>query len=170
MRYLREATLDSPKMKRFPARSLATGTACGPAALRMAAALLCSAVWASDEAVRPGTYEITAQTVMPHLEESLRYATTRERRCLRSHDLPSVFPILRHESLEGCKLGNESWHGDTIRYLLVCRSPQVATGTARLDAGPGRVTGLLEIKMGGKNMTFSQRIEGVRRGECELAQ
>ncbi len=137
--------------------------------LRIAALLLCSAVWASDEAVEPGTYEITAQIVMPNLEENLRYATTRERRCLRSHELSSVFPVLHHQSLKGCELGNESRHGDTIRYLLVCQSPQVATGAARLQAGPGRITGILEIKMGGKNMTFSQRIEAARQGECELA-
>jgi hypothetical protein len=165
MRYLRETTLGGPKMKRFTAHSLTAATA-----LRMAVALLSSTVWASDETVRPGTYDITAQTVMPHLEENLRYATTRERRCLRSQDLPSVFPILRHQSFEGCELGDASRHGDTIRYLLVCKNPQVATGTARLDAGPGRITGLLEIKMGGKNMTFSQRVEAARQGECGVAQ
>jgi hypothetical protein len=146
-------------------------TRCRPRiALGMVASLLCSAVWASDQGFRPGAYDITAQTVMPHLEESLRYATTRERRCLIGHDLPSVFPILRHQSLEGCKLGDAGRQGDTIRYLLVCRNPQVATGTARLDTGPGRITGVLEIKMGGKNMTFSQRVEAARQGECGLAQ
>ena len=125
--------------------------------------------WASDEAVQPGTYEITAQTVMPHLEENLRYATTRERRCLRSHELPGVFPVLHHPSLQGCKLGNGSRLDDTIRYLLACESPQVATGIARLNMGPGRIAGVLEITMGGKNMTFSQRIDATRQGECERA-
>ena len=133
----------------------------------MAASWLCTAAWALDEAVRPGTYEITVQTVMPHLEENLRYATTRERRCLRARELSSVFPILHHPSLEGCNLDSERRRGDTIRYRLVCASPQVATGTARLGAGPGRIAGVLEIKMGGKNMTFAQRIEAVRQGECE---
>jgi len=128
--------------------------------------LLCTVAWASGEAVEPGTYEIVARTVMPHLEENLRYATTRERRCLRSDELPMIFPILQHPSLEGCNLGSERRRGDTTRYRLVCASPQVATGTARLDAGPRRVVGVLEIKMGGKNMTFAQRIEAVRQGEC----
>ncbi len=132
-----------------------------------ASVLLGISAWASDQVVRSGTYEITVETVMPNLEENLRYATTRERRCLHSDELSSVFPILHHPSLEGCKLGDESWRGDTIRYLLVCASPQVATGVARLDTGPGRVAGILEIKMGGKNMTFAQRIEAVRQGECE---
>jgi len=128
--------------------------------------LLCAASWASGEALAPGTYEITAQVVMPHLEENLRYATTRERRCLRGDELASVFPILRHHSLEGCKLGAETRSGGTIRYVLACASPQVATGAARLDAASGRITGTLEIKMGGKNMTFSQRIEALRQGDC----
>jgi len=134
--------------------------------LAAAASLLCAATWASGEAVAPGTYEITAQVVMPHLEENLRYATTRERRCLRDDEFASVFPILRHHSLEGCKLGAETRSGGTIRYVLACASPQVATGAARLDAAAGRITGTLEIKMGGKNMTFSQRIEALRQGDC----
>jgi len=136
---------------------------------RFGTALLCTVAWAAGQAAEPGAYDITASTAMPHLEESLRYATTRERRCLQAHELASVFPILQHPSLEGCKLADESRRGDTIQYLLVCASPQAATGAARLDAGPGRVTGILEIKMGGKNMTFAQRVEAVRRGECEPA-
>jgi hypothetical protein len=129
--------------------------------------LLCTVASASAQAVEPGRYEIVARTVMPHLEESLRYATTLEQRCLRTPQLASVFPILHHPSLEGCKLGDERRHGDTILYRLLCTSPQVATGNARLDAGPGRITGILEIKMGGKNMTFAQRIELVRLGQCQ---
>ena len=135
----------------------------------MAASWLCTAAWALDEAVQPGTYEITVQIVMPHLEENLRYATTRERRCLRSYELPPVFPVLDHPSLHGCKLGDERRSGDTIRYLLGCESPQVATGSARVDLAAGRIAGVLEITMGGKNMTFSQRIEAARQGECERA-
>ena len=131
-----------------------------------AASLLCAAAWASGEAVAPGTYDITAQTVMPNLEENLRYATSRERRCLSGRDLASVFPLLRHYSLEGCKLVDESRRGGTIRYVLACASPQVATGAAHLDAAPGRFTGSLEVKMGGKNMTFSERIDAVRHGDC----
>ena len=104
---------------------------------------------------------------MPHLEESLRYAVTHERRCLRADELASAFPILRHPSLAGCALGNARRHGHTIRYRLACASPEVATGNARLDEGPGRIAGILKVKMGGKSMTFSQRMEAVRQGECE---
>jgi hypothetical protein len=134
--------------------------------LRATAALL-SLASSSAAALEPGSYEITAQTVMPHLEEALRYATTRERRCLNEDDLASVFPILSHDSLAGCRLGDAHRNGTTLLYSLACASPQTATGVARLDATPDRIAGSLEIKMGGKNMTFSQRIDAVRRGDCE---
>jgi hypothetical protein len=125
--------------------------------------LLGALAWSSAGAVEPGRYEIVARTEMPHLEESLRYATTRERRCLKSDEpAAAMFPILQHPSLEGCTLA-----GERPRYRLVCATPQVATGSARLDEGPGRIAGVLEIKMGGKNMTFAQRVEAVRQGECE---
>ena len=107
---------------------------------------------------------------MPNLEENLRYATTRERRCLRLDDAASLFPILRHPSLEGCHLDDERRRGTSVRYRLVCASAQVASGTARLDAAGERIAGILEVKMGGKNMTFSQRIEAVRQRDCGPAQ
>jgi hypothetical protein len=99
---------------------------------------------------------------MPHLEENLRYATTREQRCVNLDDLDSLFPILRHPSLEGCHLDD--------RYRLVCANPQVASGVARLETAGERIAGTLEVKMGGKNMTFSQRVAAVRQRDCEPAQ
>lgn len=96
---------------------------------------------------------------MPNLEENLRYATTRERRCLSLDDFDSLFPILRHPSLEGCRLDE--------RHRLVCANPQVASGAAWLETAGERIAGALEVKMGGKNMTFSQRIEGVRQRDCD---
>src|SRR2546429_3745759 len=83
-------------------------------ALGVAASVFCAVAWASGESVEPGTYEIIARTAMPHLEENLRYATTRERRCLRGHELSSVFPILHHRSEE---------HTSELqsRLHLVCR-------------------------------------------------
>ena len=151
------------------------GTAGSFAARRIAASLLFSVACANGYAGEPGLedrvcYEITARTVMPHLEENLRYATTREQRCLQLDELAALFPILRHPSLEGCHLGDELRRGSDVRYRLVCASPQVASGTARLDVAGERIAGILEIKMGGKNMTFSQRIEAVRQRDCEPPQ
>ena len=120
-------------------------------------------------AAEPGAYDVTVETVMPHLEESLRYATIRERRCVAADGFASLFPALHYASLEGCTLTEHSRSGNTLRYGLVCPSVKAATGVAWLKDAAGRVTGALEIKMGGKNMTFTQRVEAIRRGECEPA-
>jgi hypothetical protein len=125
-----------------------------------------TATWAAEETIRPGVYDIAGQVTMPHLEESLRYATTRERRCLPGDEPSGVFSVLRYESLAGCKLRDRDQQGDTTYYFLRCENPNAATGLARLETRADRIFGVLEIKMGGKNMTFSQRIEGTRQGEC----
>jgi hypothetical protein len=111
-------------------------------------------------------YEVTTETGMPHLEENLRYTTTHERRCLAPGSLPGTFPILSHPALSGCSLAEESHQADTLSYQLLCTGGHGNTGTAvwRFDAH--LIEGTLDIKLGGKNMTFYQRITAVRIGAC----
>ncbi|MBA2408504.1 MAG: hypothetical protein H0V62_01555 [Gammaproteobacteria bacterium] len=133
--------------------------------LTLTIALLGATTWTSSQAITPGLYDIGTETLMPHLEDNLRYANSRERQCLRG-DLPAAFfPTLRHRSFDGCELGACNGR-DPVYYPLVCRSSQAPTGAARLSETGEHVSGVLEIQMGGKNMTFSQRIEATRLGDC----
>lgn len=111
-------------------------------------------------------YDVTVETGMPHLEENLRYAVTRTERCLTRKDLDSAFPILQHSSLAGCKLRERSDDEDTIIYDLVCESSAGTTGTATWHIGEHVIRGTLEVKLGGKNMTFFQRVTATLVGEC----
>ena len=63
----------------------------------------------------PKFYEVTTEIGMPHLEENLRYATTRETSCLKGFD-PLAFPMLKHEALQGCHLQYEKHRDETISY------------------------------------------------------
>jgi len=40
------------------------------------------------------------------------------------------------------------------------------TGSAAWELGEHRITGTLHVKLGGKNMTFHQRLTAIARGEC----
>jgi hypothetical protein len=111
-------------------------------------------------------YDVTVETGMPHLEENLRYAITRTEQCLARQDLDSVFPVLQHSSLAGCKLREQSSDGDTLTYALVCNGSSGTTGTATWRIGEQVIHGTLEVKLGGKNMTFFQRVTGKLIGEC----
>jgi hypothetical protein len=111
-------------------------------------------------------YEVITETGMPHLEENLRYATTRENRCLTDEELASAFPILKSASLADCKLRREGPHGDAVSYLLVCDGGHGTTGSASWRVGEQSSVGTLNVKLGGKNMTFFQRVTAKPLGRC----
>jgi len=121
---------------------------------------------ATPVAIPPGDYDLTIETVLPHLEEALRYATTRTRQCLREPDATGMFPLLQHQAFTGCVLVPKGEAGDGLRFVLACRNREAASGTALFDVDAGSVAAALDIKMGAKNMTVSQRIHGRRVGDC----
>lgn len=120
----------------------------------------------ASETMPARLYEVTTETGMPHLEENLRYAVTMEERCLAHEDLSSAFPILNHASLADCKLQQESRRDDTISYVLVCEGGHGTTGGATWRIGEHLIRGTLNVRLGGKNMTFYQRVTAKALGEC----
>jgi len=118
------------------------------------------------ETTSPRLYEIITETFMPHLEENLRYATTHEQRCLEEDGLWSAFPILQYAALKDCRLEPESRQEDAVSYALVCNGGHGTSGHAIWQLGPTKSTGTLNVKLGGKNMTFSQRVTARTLGAC----
>lgn len=121
---------------------------------------------AGAETMSPQLYELITETAMPHLEENLRYATTREQRCLEQIELRSAFAILQYAALKDCRLAEESRQEDVVSYALVCKGGQGTSGHATWQLGATQSTGTLNVKLGGKNMTFSQRITARALGAC----
>jgi hypothetical protein len=107
---------------------------------------------------QPRLYEVITETDMPHLEENLRYATRQERRCLDRHDLSSAFWMLGHVSLRDCRLVKTGEDAGSAGYRLQCDGGHGTTGEALWQFDSDRMTGTLKVRLGGKNMTFYQRI------------
>jgi len=114
----------------------------------------------------PMLYDLTIETGMPHLEENLRYATRHERRCLGRDSLFTAFPILEHPALSGCALRNPVKREDLVTYTLVCDGGHGTTGQAVWRLSEHHARGTLNVKLGGKNMTFYQRITATVHGTC----
>ena len=127
--------------------------------------LLASSV-SAQVPITPGEYEVTAETVLPHLEEALRYATTHTRECLREPDAIRLFPLLLQPAFAGCHLVPAASAGDNLRFVLRCANPEAATGSAVFNVSHHKFSAVLELKMGGKNMTLSQKLTGTRVGSC----
>ena len=111
-------------------------------------------------------YEIVTETAMPHLEENLRYATTREQRCLDENELWTSFTILQYAALKDCRLEQESRQEDAVSYALVCEGGHGTTGRATWRLGSAQSIGTLNVKLGGKNMTFYQQVTARPLGAC----
>jgi len=60
------------------------------------------------------------------------------------------------------KVSNE----DTIVYALVCEQSSGTTGKATWRIGEHVIRGTLDVKLGGKNMTFFQRVTAKVIGDC----
>ena len=156
------APIETPSARR-PTRAVQ------PRLLCLALALAPAPAVADCFAIAPGSYDITARMVMPHLEE-MRRTVTHEQRCLADGDPVALFPVLRQSALQSCALSYGAPDADAYEYVLVCATARVATGTARLTRSGDRIIGVLDVKMGGKNITFSQRVEAVLRCACGAPQ
>jgi hypothetical protein len=137
---------------------------------RMVVPLLTLSAWPCLSAQEPDAaaslYEVTTELGMPHLEENLRYSITHENRCLTRDQLHHLFPILSHPALSGCRLGEETRQDEDFSYPLVCEGNRGTSGTAVWRSGEHKATGQLTIRLGGKNMTFYQRVTAIPKGRC----
>lgn len=137
-------------------------------ALALALALPAGVLAADADTPVPaaGRYVLAVQMILPHLDE-MRRITVRDERCLTAGQVAGLFPVFDQPALRGCKLEYPKRGAESTDYVLVCESARVATGTAHIiTAEDGAIFGLLEVKMGGKNMTFTQRSVAERLGEC----
>jgi hypothetical protein len=53
-----------------------------------------------------------------------------------------------------------------VSFALICTGGQATTGHVTWQLGRNQSTGTLDVKLGGKNMTFFQRVSARPVGEC----
>lgn len=107
---------------------------------------------------------------MPHLEDNLRYADRHERRCLDRDDLSDAFWMLHHVALQDCRLLKTGERADSASYRLECSGGHGTTGDAAWRFDGERLAGTLRVRLGGKNMTFFQRVTAQPLGDCPARQ
>lgn len=121
---------------------------------------------AAAEAAPQRRFEVTTVTGMPHLDENLRYATVTETMCLNVQELSGVFWMLKDVSLQDCKLVKSEQTADAASYALQCTGGHGTQGSASWELGSSALTGTLQVRLGGKNMTFFQRVNARAVGSC----
>jgi hypothetical protein len=154
-------------MKRLPLRWIAPAQQWLGCAVGALGPVCCACAQAPVPPLQ--SYEVVTETEMPHLEENLRYAVRHERHCLDRHDLSGAFWMLGHVSLADCRLLKTGEDAGSATYRLQCDGGHGTTGEARWQFDSGRLTGTLRVRLGGKNMTFYQRITATPAPEAPQA-
>jgi hypothetical protein len=147
---------------------MAPDLACGRSVTRrlLIPAFFLTLLAQASELLPTRLYDVTIETGMPHLEENLRYTTTHQRSCISLEDLATEFPILNHPALAGCTLGGEERKDGIVKFALSCADRHGTTGMAAWHIDKQRIRGRLDVKLGGKNMTFSQTVTAKVVGNC----
>jgi len=121
----------------------------------------------SAVSIVPGIYTVKTEILMPHLRENLRYTNTQTTQCLGQQDALSIFPILSEASFLGCALVQSRKNAKKMEFNLVCSNPTAASGSAQFVIDKAFFRAILNVKMGGKNMKFTQQVSGQRTGACK---
>ena len=127
--------------------------------------LVVSGICLSKE-LAPGLYQLETQTIMPHLEE-MRQKKQLSTICIVDAHIKQLFPIMRQPGLKDCYFQRYAEEKDATFFLLRCEGLNGAEGKAKIKTGTGRIKASLDAKLGGKNMTFTQKIIAERLGTCD---
>lgn len=121
----------------------------------------------ADDAIlpAPGEYEVQMRLELPHIEDMVVSKTASI--CVTETGTHGLVVLSDNNPLSRCPASNIRQEGDTLTFDLVCEGHNQAIAWAKFRIGPDRFTGAFDMKMGGKNMTMSERQSGRRIGACK---
>jgi hypothetical protein len=121
-------------------------------------------------ALQPGEYKVRVWIDLPHVEDTgtSRVATI----CVSESDIHPTWGLVvlgANNPLARCPASNIRRDRDTLMFDIICPGRNQAVGWARYTIAPQQFTGVIAMKMGGKNMTMIERQNGYRVGSCKPA-
>ena len=139
-----------------------------PVAISLAAAVMAGA-GARGEGVpglQPGQYEVTARLELRHVGMAAPKVATI---CVTETGTRGLIVLSESNPLARCPASDIRQDGDTLTFEIICPGANQAVGSARYTVAPQHFTGVIAMKMGGKNMTMTEYQEGHRIGDCDAA-
>jgi len=132
-----------------------------------AACALCFATAAP--ALEPGEYEVSVRLELPHVEDMGARKVTRI--CVTGSDggTHGLVVLSDNNPLARCPASDVRESGGTLTFEIVCPGANAAVGSAKYALRAHDFDGVIAMKMGGKNMTMTERQSGRRAGTCEAA-
>lgn len=120
---------------------------------------------AGDAVLEPGEYEVEMRLELPHIEDMGAQRTAKV--CITDSSTHGIIVLSENNPLGRCPASNVRQIGDELSFDLVCEGHNQAVAWAKFRLWPDRFAGAFEMKMGGKNMTMTERQAGRRIGVCK---
>jgi hypothetical protein len=86
--------------------------------------------------------------------------------CVTETGTRDLIVLSENNPLARCPASNTRQEGDTLTFDIICLGGNQAVGSARYTVAPQHFTGVIAMKMGGKNMTMTEHQVGRRIGNC----
>lgn len=120
-------------------------------------------------ALEGGEYEVSVRLDLPHVEDTGAAKTTRI--CVTASDggTHGLQALSDNNPLSRCPAAGVHESGGTLTFDIVCPGGNAAVGSAIYALRAGDFDGVIAMKMGGKNMTMTERQSGHRTGACQAA-
>lgn len=121
-------------------------------------------VVADDARLEPGEYEIQMRLELPHLEDMGASKTATA--CLTGEPPYGLVVLSDNNPLAKCPISNVRRADDALTFDIICDGGNQGVASGVFALGDNRFTGVITMKMGGKNMTMTERQIGRRVGAC----
>jgi hypothetical protein len=125
---------------------------------------------AETQALEPGEYEVRVRLELPHIEDV--GASKMARVCVTGGDSEAhgLVVLSDNNPLAHCPVFNVRQNSSTLTFDIVCPGGNAATGSAKFTIRAQGFEGAIAMKMGGKNMTMTERQSGRHIGNCNATQ
>jgi hypothetical protein len=128
-------------------------------------AAMCAASAAA--ALEPGEYEVSVRLDLPHVDGATASRTTPVCVTEGRNDTHGLTALSTNNPFGGCAASNIREDAGTLLFDIACPGPNAATASARYTFKEQDFDGTITMKMGGKNMTMTERQHGRRTGGCK---
>jgi hypothetical protein len=136
------------------------------AGAQLLAALATAAAAAGEPALAPGLYQIEVRIALPNVQDVA--APMVFTRCISVPDVQSgrAFALLSDNPLKACDLVDYRVTDARAMYRIACPGPNKGSAVGMFELAPSAYRGVIDMNMGGKNMTMSETQVGRRTGDC----
>lgn len=123
--------------------------------------------WPDKVPLSSGLYKISVSLELPNLPDMSANKT--DKVCIKTDDngVSGLVALSENNPLAKCPVKNNRLKGNELYFDIACPGGNAAVASAKFVLSQDRFVGAITMKMGGKNMTMTERQTGHRIGACK---